>query len=289
MIVIIMLIINRVNDIFHNKLNIFQKEIKTSEILIVGTSHSLWSINPKKLGHKAINISEINKPIETDIEIINNNLDYFTNLKLVIIPLDYFTLFYDGKNEAYSKKYDYHWGLTNKIKSNRLNFYFGHFFTCGISIFADLLEGKVKTTSNFTPKYQDWSKLSLQEQSLKSKKRMNAWENNWIDTSINNVVTEKIIQTTLDLKNRGIHCLFITLPVSSNMKKLYKQDLVEINNRNINLIIKETNCKYVDYNNSIRFNDSLFRDQDHLNIKGANVISDLIKKEIDTVLINDKN
>jgi hypothetical protein len=275
------LALNQFNNIYHNKLRPYRKEIKQTKVLITGTSHCLWGINPKKLGVSAINIGEVNKPIEIDLEILKNNLDINKDLRLVIIPIDYFTLFFNGlkKGENFEKRYYYHWGI--KAHQDVVDNYFGHFLTCGSDVIKNLLTGKYKTASGFTAKNQDFSKISKAKQREFTAKRIAGWNKQFIDSSQHTFITNNLIKTILLLKNHGINCFLITCPVSTEMKKNYNPELVKIINSEIKKIVSATNVRYEDFNSLPNFKeDYLFRDCDHLNLKGSKELTAVIKSRI---------
>jgi len=280
-ILIAIIALNQFNNIFHDKLSPYRIQIKKTKVLVTGTSHSLWGINPKSLGISAINIGEVNKPINIDLAILKNNIDANKDLKLVIIPIDYFTLFFDGTNkgENFEKQYYYHWGIKNH--HDIIDNYFGHFFTCGSDVIKNLLSGKYTSASGFTPKKEDFSIVTIEKQRASIAKRLSDWNKKFIDSSKHAIITNELIETILLLKSRGIECYLITMPVYSEMKKAYNKELVSIMNSEIKRIEGSTNAKYEDFNNLPIFKDaSLFRDGDHLNIKGSKAMTEILKSRI---------
>jgi hypothetical protein len=63
------------------------------ETLILGSSHALYGINPEYFTTKTFNGSNISQSINYDYQIIKKYEKDLKNLKTLILPLSYFTLF----------------------------------------------------------------------------------------------------------------------------------------------------------------------------------------------------
>jgi len=57
------------------------------EILVLGSSHSNFGINPKYFGHEAFNISNTSQDLFYDYQLLLKYLPKCENLKIVIIPI----------------------------------------------------------------------------------------------------------------------------------------------------------------------------------------------------------
>ena len=283
LLLIIIKAINKFDDTYHNKYNRLARELKSTEILITGDSHSLFAIDPKSFDRKAANIAETSKPIEIDLYVIEKNIEFMDSLKTIIIPIDYFTLFFDGGKEKFTKRYFHHWGIhVSKpwFKSNLTDIHFG---TCGLNLLKDIKKGNAKI-SNYYPHGGNWSKTNSASQATLCKKRLNVWNKKWIDTSNASRITSKLISLARECERHNIAVYFITLPVSNKLNQLYDKKLVEKTRLEIIKILKETKCHYTDFNSFQIFkSDSLYCDPDHLNKQGAQVITNLIKKQISVI------
>ncbi len=283
LLIIIIKAINKFDDKYHNKYNRLAKELKVTEILITGDSHSLFAIDPDSLGKKAANISESSKPIEIDLYVIEKNIEFMHSLKAVIIPIDYFTLFFDGRKEKFTKRYFLHWGIPISNSLVPLDINNTHFGTCGLKLLKDMKNGRAKI-SNYYPHGGNWSETSSLKQNIISRKRLNIWNKKWIDTSNETRITDKLISFSRKCEKYGIDVYLISMPVSKNIFKLYDKKIVERTRLQITKILKETNCSYTDFNNFAIFKaDSLYSDPDHLNRFGAQIITHLIKSQLSVI------
>ncbi len=90
--------------------------------LFLGSSHSYFGINPDFISGNAFNASHISQSIDIDYEIIKK-YDNWDDLKFIIIPIDYFTLFSrlsNGVEYWRIKNYNlyYNMNLSNKLSDN---------------------------------------------------------------------------------------------------------------------------------------------------------------------------
>jgi len=64
-----------------------------SEVLVLGNSHTFFGVNPSLMEHKTINIASKSRKIETDFLILKKNKDKLRHLKMIVLPISYYTLF----------------------------------------------------------------------------------------------------------------------------------------------------------------------------------------------------
>jgi hypothetical protein len=266
------------DHIISAKRSLFEINKKQINGLIIGTSHSYWGINPTLFPFKAINIAEINKPIEVDIEIIEKNIDQFPVLKYVFIPIDYFTFYYTGSKEPYSARYYHHWGLKNGyINSYCLKKF--HVFTCGFSLIESDISKEQDPLLGYLPKYDALSALSETEKMNNCEKRISTWNEHWIDTNNTSYLCKRITDLGVLLKKRRIQPIFINMPVSKMFYTYYDAKIILRNEELLNQIINTTQAKYINLQSNPAFtSDSLFCDIDHLNDKGATIATNLIRE-----------
>ena len=272
--------------IYSSKRNLFEADHNKIKCLITGSSHTYWGLNPKNFPFYTINIAEVNKPIGIDIDFIEKNIDKFNNLQYIIIPIDYFTFYYTGKNDLYSHRYYHHWNVKNS--SNIINDYQNyHLLTCGfINGFKELFQRiSYDTLNGFSPHFSDFSKISDVQKINESKNRIESWHQNWIDTTDAIIIRDRITNLVTLLNKKGIKTIFVNMPVTNTFKKLYHTNIVSSNTLMLENLIKETNAIQVNLQQYKIFEDeSLFNDCDHLNVKGANIASN----EIIKVLLSNK-
>jgi hypothetical protein len=65
------------------------------QILVLGSSHSYYDINPAVWPVPGINLADTSQSLWYDREIVNKYLPEMKNLKLIVLPISYFSLWYD--------------------------------------------------------------------------------------------------------------------------------------------------------------------------------------------------
>jgi hypothetical protein len=273
------------------KRQLFEQYKGSTECLIIGTSHALMGLNPTLFPFKALNIAEEGKPIEVDIEIIEKNINRMPHLKYVIIPIDYFTFYFTGLREEAAPRYYHHWGLKNGfIKSYYFKRY--HAFTCGFMIHEHDTYDQYDTIMGYRAQYEDLSKLSMSFRLNKYRAKHNDWNKYWIDTTSTDRIYKRIDNFISMLQKRNIQTILVTLPVCTAFYTYYDPKVNSKNNQLINNILHSTNARYINLqNNPLLTADSLYRDIDHLNFKGATIattlISNFITKPVASNIIKD--
>jgi hypothetical protein len=264
-------------DIFYNdhyKDKLFSKDLESTKILITGTSHTLFGLDPNLFAYQTLNISEINKPIIIDLEIIKKYHKKIPSLEYIIIPIDYFTLFYNGDSDANAKRYWHHWVLKNKNSS------LFHFYDCQIATPIDLITPKNKL-SNFTKVTGIYDSLNDKTKMLK---RIDAWHNHWMSFENHLLISQEIHQFINFCKSKNINIIFVQMPTPSSTQNQFKPKYTSITSKNLQLFSNYSNTFIVNYNNfSVFNNDSLFMDCDHLNFEGAKIASWILNNEILTI------
>ena len=102
------------NDYLFKK-QYLDKNSSEIETLILGSSHSFYGFNPEYFSSNTFNASHISQSLNYDFEILKKYQNQFNNLKTIILPISYFTLF--GKLEAGSES----WRVKNYIIYYDLN------------------------------------------------------------------------------------------------------------------------------------------------------------------------
>ena len=96
------------NDYIYKKkyLDVYSNEIET---LVLGSSHSFYGVNPAFFFKNTFNASHISQSFDYDLEILEKYDGYLGELKTVVIPISYFSLFH--KLESGSES----WRIKNYI------------------------------------------------------------------------------------------------------------------------------------------------------------------------------
>jgi len=258
------------------KRQLFEQYKGSTQCLIVGTSHALMGLNPTVFPFKALNIAEEAKPIEVDIEIIEKNINQLPQLKYVIIPIDYFTFYFTGLQEGSAPKYYHHWGLKDGfIRSYYFKRY--HALTCGFMINEHDTYDQYDTIMGYRAQYEDLSKISMSWRLNKYRSKYKDWNKYWIDTTSTERNYKRIANFISMLQKRNIQTILVTLPVCTQFYTYYDPKFNSRNNQLTGNLLHSTNARYINLqNNPLLTADSLYRDIDHLNYKGATIATKII-------------
>jgi len=268
------------DQIYSQKRKLFEANKNDIKCLILGSSHTYWGIKPTLFPIMAVNIAENDKPILIDISLLKKHILSLKELKYVVIPLDYFTFYYDGSNEPNQFRYFHHWGLKNdNLKPYSLKAY--HLFTCGISWDENQMSFDSDSSFGYSKHTHDFSKEPIEKKVSDCKIRMNRWEENWIDTSLSRKIFTEIVEFTLFLKEKNVETIFIKMPVTKIFYGHYDKLLEESNNYMTKKLLLKTGSRYINLQDFEEFNnESLFNDIDHLNDQGAIIATNILVSNI---------
>lgn len=230
------------------------------------------------------------QPIYYDLKIVEKHLDKMTNLKYVLISVDYHSLFYqhyeprdiyyhyyfdiDYRNKSFIKE-DISWSLFGLDKSTIT-------ITRLKSWLKTLLNEESKKNKDFIWKGHDESKLkSLTPSDLLGR---TAYFNDIISSGLQPSVEQDLIELIKILKKENVEPILITLPVSHRLKEQFNPIIIAQNDLKVDSIKTNWNLTYINFQ-EWDLPDSCFYDFDHLNNLGAAIVTDSINhifKSIET-------
>ena len=109
------------ND-YKQKRNYMDSHSNEIEVLILGSSHSLYGINPKYFSQKTYNMAYVSQSLDLDYKILEKYQDRFKNLKTIIVDISYFSLYVTletGPESWRAKNYNIYYDIqTSKATNN---------------------------------------------------------------------------------------------------------------------------------------------------------------------------
>lgn len=252
------------------------------EVLVLGSSHGFFGINPEFLYKKGFNAAHVSQSLNFDYFIFNKYKDNLLNLKTIILPISYFTLFsqlQDGPEGWRAKYYSIYYN--GKFDYNFLY----NYEIIGRSPFGILtnvykyIKGKNNITVSklgFGLGYSDGKQSDLVSTGLEAAKRHTKEDFKLLDTNL--LLLQKIITES---KEKNIEIILFTPPArESYILNLDKKQLSIMEKNIAKIIVKHSNVKYFNYLNDGRFTDVDFRDADHLNGVGAKKLTRILNQSI---------
>ncbi len=251
------------------------------ETLVLGSSHSYYGVNPEYFTKPCFNSANISQSLNFDLALLKKYESDLSNLKTVILPISYFSLFekLDEGDEFWRvKNYTIYYDLDVSDKlvenseilsikpGNNLSRIFSYYISNGFELDCSEL---------------GWGNSYIAEESLdvdntgkSSAKRHTIDDLSLLNENIS--ILENLINLC-DKKN--INVLLFTPPAyKSYYEKLNKKQLnITVNNAK-ELASSFGNCTYINLLKDSSFTEKDFFDADHLNNIGAKKLSSLLNQ-----------
>ena len=283
------------ND-YKQKRNYMDSHSDEIEVLVLGSSHSLYGINPKYFSQKTYNMAYVSQSLDLDYKILEKYQDRFKNLKTIIVDISYFSLYVTletGLESWRAKNYNIYYDiptskatnnfevLTNKLDINysRMKSYYT----------KKIKNDKAFIDSTFTAKmYNGWISLKpakttddLEETGVAAAERhtYDITERSKVeihDEQIN--VLGKIVNWS---KQKNVKVVFVTTPTYKTYYSRINADQWGNTHKIIEYLCrKNSNCQYINLlkNEGNLFTEKDFSDADHLSETGAEKMSKLINQ-----------
>ena len=272
--------IRKIPNDYQLKKSYLDKNASKINTLIVGSSHTFYGINPKYFSKHTFNAAYVSQTLDLDEELLHRYKDKLTNLKTIIIPISYFSLFETLETDVEKwrlKNYILYYGFENKY----------HFTYNFETLNNDILLNLKKTV-----KYYAINKSFITSSNLGWGTNFNSNERKKFEgqyTAKKHTVKNfklfdgniKSLQKIIKMcQKKNIKILFITTPTHlSYYKNLNQIQLSKITKTINELVQKNQNCSYLNLLKSDKFITSDFYDADHLNDIGAKKLSLLLEKK----------
>jgi hypothetical protein len=264
----------------------FLQQKDSLEVLVLGSSHALYGIDPGQFSLRGYNLSNSSQTLYYDVRLTEKYLDEMPVLKAVIIPVSYFSLWYqleDTKDAWRAYFYKKFWEIGSpEIRAMDVeNFSYIMLYSPEIAWF--------------------YAKRGFHDKNVTGSVRPNGWiaatrhEVDQLNDSLAKVRVElhdrvhfenRLYKNIRDLENliavlkkRNIVPIIITTPVSELYAKFAKPEVVLKNDEILNKLAQRTNIRYFNYFSDKRFLLSDFNDNDHLNPHGAVKLSKILNEE----------
>lgn len=256
-------------------------KIKT---LCLGSSHIYYGINPDYMKANTFNASYVAQYLNYDLAILEKYKNDWKNLKSIVIPIDYFSLYgrLETTTESWRKKnyvlyYDISFDndiadrveILSQFKANILKIY----------SFYYLKENSITCTKlGWGFGFDSEKKNDLLETGKNAALRHSSKDDKYFNENLQ--VLQSIIKFARD---RNIQVYMVTTPAN----KTYTENLNKLQlYRTINIAQKlasaNSNVHYNNFLNNVDFDENDFYDADHLNDLGAKKFT----LKIDSIITN---
>lgn len=278
----------RSNNEIIAKQNLLASKKELVDCLIVGNSHGRDGINPLEISPNSVNACIGGSTLFYVGHFLNKYLDELPNCKSVILNASYQTLYYDMDSLPDTrKKYEfYHYMGANyhieEFSWSRYSLLYAISFSGAINNVIKDLKGKGKDYASYvgyTPSSKTIPpKLADEQCKERAAKHQILMSETVLEENLN------YLDDIIDLvEKKNMKLIVLTTPVSPMYNKYKKSPF-----KNYTSILKSLADKksfaYLDYSNDTDFNMQHFRDPDHLNELGGELLSRKIKMDVSEYL-----
>ena len=251
------------------------------EVLLFGSSHCLYGLNPVFFTQNTFNLSGISQTIYFDKLLLEHYMDSLPKLKKVVFCIEYTNLSQkDNTQDDVFRKYYYASFMDLKVPliaqydSKKYSLALTRSLRVSLDLMKDYYNKGTILNCDENGWGNDYKKTNRIITYQEGKERAKAHEDGSMDFRVNK---SRIYDLIRECENRDIEVLIVSMPVS----KAYSQNL---NPEKVQLIFKacrefETsnkNVRYLNLFNDNRFVDDDFYDADHLNEVGATKCSKIV-------------
>lgn len=263
-----------------------QKNAEDVEILVFGSSHTYFGIRPEFFDGKAFSLANVSQDTKLDLFLLKYWAKKYKHLKVVIVPISYFTWFSHGLE--YGKE------------SFRCRYY-SMYMDCDLYPcwpqyhleLSDIETAKKKADKIGHEEYNngDYDNYGWGTIYKLSSKNMTVWESGTdaeaavkrhTATSWDHVADNlnRMREMALFCKNNHIQLVLITTPCwHTYYNRLDPKQLKKMHELN-NLICRDYDFSYFDYLKDQRFVANDFYDGDHLSDIGAEKFTKILSEDI---------
>jgi hypothetical protein len=286
---------------FSVKKSMFESDMGNTELLILGSSHGYFSINPEVFNIHSYNLAFNSQDLYYDFELLDKYKGSLKNLRCIMLSVSYFSLWYD-LNEAPERWRKYFYKTYYNINPrSRLSLsdvtdaksYSYAFFYGFENVLFGMIDRKMFSFGSNMNSY-GWNSDTLNHiidstgAFLSKGKGRVDFTNSLINKDnyeSNVLLIEKLIKFA---RVRNIKLLFITTPVSYPYSLFADKNICREFQKKISDYTDGKNIYYLNYFNDNRFSMKEYIDFDHLNGQGAMKFSRILKDTIETLKLLDK-
>jgi hypothetical protein len=262
------------------------------DVLILGSSQAEFGVRPARVSPHAFNLAGVSQSLYYDTGLARAYLDRLPSLRVVVITLSYFSLGYELDRTVESWRTFYYarfhhvwhrdWRRNTEIRN------FSTWFLYGKDSLVNNLQwalpnmaGRYDAAGGILPPGELYYKAGTPEAlEANAPFTMARAHRSWRSSSLPENAT-RLAETIQQLQSRkGVRVVLVTLPVSAAYRALEREDIVALNRSRLEEIRRRCGVQHFNYEADERFSSSDFLDSDHLNLAGAEKISDILRREI---------
>lgn len=281
--IVLELLVRTVPNDYSYKNRYLENHAAELEILVLGSSHTFYGINPEYFQVNAFNAAHVSQGLSYDYLLFNKFNSRCSNLKAVVLPVSYFSLFGKLEDEVERwrvKYYSIYYGCSPSYAlPDRFEVLGARTSTLLREVVEYVLSGGDKTrrtVSDLGHGVRSWNDPldQLEESGKAAAKRHTAGEWGYQNLSHNLEALEKLVS---DCNDRQIEVFLFMPPAWKSYVEHLDADQLALIQRHMEQIMeKYGNVQYYSFLSDDRFLAEDYADADHLNATGAKKLTTLI-------------
>ena len=285
--------LSKIPNGYNVKKHYLERRVSEYEVLITGTSHALMGINPQYLGCEAYNMAYVGQDIYYDTHLVLKYLDQMKNLKLLIFPVSYHSLEYRLINnningwrvDFYSRYYGIPKGTGDSVWLDPVNYSFIALY--GVDETREYVRKGFNVPLEIKMDENGWGSRGNGSQSSEEKvKRDLAHFHSEMEPSVINE-NLKLLDDLFDrLKARNISVVLVTTPASEAYTRNLTPERYRRMQEGVEYLSRKHGIEYFNYLFDDRFAATDFQDGHHLNDRGAEKFSRVIREDFVSKYVN---
>jgi hypothetical protein len=290
------------NSLYKEKANGLAEHVNEIEMLILGNSHATYGVDPSSFSIFAFNIANVGQSIYFDKELTLQNLKKLTNLKYVLISLDYHSLYFSSQRGERNIWSYYGNGIKypsdNYKKADISPFLFGYDPRVSFSLLKKNILNKWEfRDEDYFIDYDVELGVSLTDSTVKgyisfSGTEQNVFNNEYyinrikgFDNLINSSTEKELVLNELGdlistLQSKGVKPIFFSTPTFKEYNIFLDSSIINNNLIDSENLCKKYNIEFLDYSINHDFIKDEFFNPDHLNKKGATRFSRILDSRL---------
>ncbi|MEZ4962593.1 MAG: hypothetical protein R2830_22390 [Saprospiraceae bacterium] len=261
-----------------NKAVYLKEDIADCEALVLGCSHAQTSLNPQLFSQHGLNFSSDAQPYYYSYKFLETYLPRMDRLRTVIIPATYFFFFYKPE-QVQEFLYSAHWGLLPQraLEIEDYSALFAH------GIWASILNVFGEREHFVLENGWERAERVFDGSSENTKKRIGYLHDVMADSLLDQNIQwfNHLVKICLD---HNIRLIVFLPPMSKEMNHQLETDIYRSQIQDYYATLRQNPAiSFYDFNNNEIFADSLFCDPDHLNVQGANLLSNMMKDKLEII------
>jgi hypothetical protein len=280
----------QIPNTYNQKRAYLEQQLDSIEVLALGTSHVLYGLDPAYFSVHGFNLANVNQSVYYNKRLALHYISRMPKLKVVIMEIGYFSLYYQIMNDKREKWRDYfyaqYWGIGYKDLPYWDMKRFSKVALYSVDKVKEFARGNFRVNlaeglryNGFMPKDtlrpRDSAQLAPENfttriQGLNKLADTNEYAYNYRDLE----------SFTDELTRRHVRIVFVTTPWLPQLVRLANAELFRRNEAAARALCGQYSCTYFNYLNDSRFTVKDFADPNHLNYLGAKKLSTIIDSEI---------